>query len=136
MRDENDETVAGHCPGKIVRSTYLAQSHRQFRSLCDWQSQHLVGRSWRANWPTPSDIQTCRKVFIGSEETCKDETSLCGVQDFDDMAQRLHSRRYENLTLHKRIFAHENHGTVVNPGYDKELEQVFKAEVLPRKYSF
>ncbi|WP_226647881.1 hypothetical protein [Microbulbifer variabilis] len=74
-------------------------------------------------------------IKIG-KEICFDEGEVCGVQDFRDLTQRLKSRNYESLTLHKRVIKGENHDTVVNPGYDKGIEQVFKAKVLPRKYSF
>ncbi|MDP5209894.1 alpha/beta hydrolase [Microbulbifer sp. 2205BS26-8] len=141
MGDENDETVAGHALGGLFALHTLFNHTDSFDryvigSPSIWWAGKQILESEVAYAERHSDLPKNVYLFIGGEETCMDDMSVCGVRDFGDMLQRLESRNYNSLSLTKRIFERENHGTVVNPGYDKGLEQVFKSQLRPRKYSF
>ncbi|MFA0812548.1 alpha/beta hydrolase [Microbulbifer epialgicus] len=141
MGDENDETLAGHSLGGLLALHSLFNHTDNFDryvvgSPSIWWANKQILESELAYAEHQIDLPKSVFMFIGGEETCNEEIDVCGVQDFKDMFERLKSRRYENLTLHNRIFEGENHGTVVNPGYDKGIERVFRAKILPKKYSF
>ncbi|WP_444898670.1 alpha/beta hydrolase [Microbulbifer sp. VAAC004] len=139
--DESDETLAGHSLGGLLALHALFNHTDNFDryvigSPSIWWADKQILESELAYAERQTDLPKSVYMFIGGEEICLEEGEVCGVQDFRDLAQRLKSRDYENLTLRKRVIKGENHDTVVNPGYDKGIEQVFKSKVLPRKYSF
>ncbi|WP_226647878.1 alpha/beta hydrolase [Microbulbifer variabilis] len=141
MGNEHDETLIGHSLGGLL-ALYTLFNHTDnfdryvIGSPSIWWANKQIMESELAYAERRTDLPKSVYMYIGGEETCIEETDVCGVQDFINLFERLKSRNYEHLTLHKRIFEDENQGTVVNPGYDKGLEQVFKTKVFPRKYSF
>ncbi|MCO1336854.1 alpha/beta hydrolase-fold protein [Microbulbifer sp. OS29] len=139
--NEEDETLVGHSLGGLLALHALFNHTNSFDryvigSPSIWWADKQILESELAYAERNSDLAKNVYLFIGGEEKCNEVDSVCGVKDLSQLVKRLKSRNYNGLTLKQRIFDNENHGSVVNPGYDRGIEKVFKAKLLPRKYSF
>ncbi|WNZ57793.1 alpha/beta hydrolase-fold protein [Microbulbifer sp. MKSA007] len=139
--NEEDETLVGHSLGGLLALHALFNHTNSFDryvigSPSIWWADKQILDSELAYAERNADLGKSVYLFIGGEETCSEIDSVCAVKDFSQLVKRLKSRNYNSLTLRKRVFDNENHGSVVNPGYDRGIEKVFKAKALPRKYSF
>ncbi|WP_444944656.1 alpha/beta hydrolase [Microbulbifer sp. SSSA002] len=139
--NEEDETLVGHSLGGLLALHALFNHTNNFDryvigSPSIWWADKQILDSELAYAERNTDLGKSVYLFIGSEEVCNEVNSVCGIEDFSFLTQQLKSRQYENLTLKQHMFDHENHSTVVAPGYDQGIEKVFSSQILPRKYSF